>query len=343
MAEQLAAKMQAKPQKDRPQFSNNGEAEIASSSGLSSPPPTPIAPGVENDLDRDDDWEDEEPFDVMEPKIKQLARDLYPHIQSSMEIKVEKLGQGTYNSVYGLTIPAIPAVSREKHQFDSHQFDSHQSNQSVKEFVVRVPTRRVGEEEEVAEEVLREIATLRVIGLRAQFPTPTIIHYSQETSNALGRRYIIQTRLRGRNLHRLWEDLSLAQAASAARQIAKIVEQIVDVSFANGGKCSTLNLDLPSEDLQPIEIEKLGIPEWTEKCPWTPSEEWTTQSPIKWIEEHIHRWIDWEKSQGETDNQEASLDLRKIARALKRDGKLGHDFKLIARRSCASQHHGTHR
>ncbi|KAF2831610.1 hypothetical protein CC86DRAFT_283194, partial [Ophiobolus disseminans] len=241
-----------------------------------------------------------------------LLMQIFPHIKSSEEVQVEEIGEGSYNRVYGLTIPVRPPPS------NPGTIRVLRTGQNTEQFVLRIPINREEMGEDVAEEISREIATLRVVNTRLQIETPRLIQYSTRAENILGKPYVIQTRLRGRSLFDLWESLNNDQLASAIHQITGIVEHIT--GFGRGWtSCG------------PQVLSKFPNPVFVAPTTWSAPLTTPTvfQMPIEWMVEQSVRWMAYEQAEEVDEYQLIWSELVKIARSLDREGWLGRDFKLM--------------
>jgi aminoglycoside phosphotransferase (APT) family kinase protein len=270
------------------------------------------------------------PLDATNINIMNLISGLFPHVLSSSQLKVEKIGEGSYNRVYGVTI--LPAEARR----DSATILTNRikgffaASRKSREYVVRFPHDRELTGDALADQILREISTLQVINSRLHFPTPQVVDYSVNSANVLGKPFVLQTRLRGQCLYDLWRHLNAKQRASAVKQITKITEQIASVTAHRAGTISTENLGFPN--MSRIEVDPFPVPgpyrsaDLDLQTPRTGST--STQTPFQWMIEQHERWTRYEYSIGQN-NQDVWMQLIDIAKLLQRRGWLGNTFHLV--------------
>jgi hypothetical protein len=265
-----------------------------------------------------------------EVKVTHLAVQLFPYVESSAQIDVEYIGQGSYNRVIGLTINAS-----EPHRDSGIALCSlmklFSNSAKSKEYVVRIPINYETNKEDLADELLRDIAVLQVVAPRLSIPIPVVVEYDTTSNNVLDDPYVIQTRLRGSSLRTLWNDLNCRQRVCAIKQITKITEKIAAVTTSTAGFISVDNFKFPStshiEIVQfPVPSHKLGPESKFTKPRWGPA---VPQTPLEWIVEQCERWCEYEEIVSDTDNRELWWQLVCIARSLERKGWLGETFHLI--------------
>jgi aminoglycoside phosphotransferase (APT) family kinase protein len=243
---------------------------------------------------------------------------------------VEYIGHGSYNCVIGVTIKASEP-RRDSGIALGSLMKLFSNSVKLKEYVVRIPINYEKSKEDLADELLRDVAVLQVVAPRLSVPIPIVVEYDMTSNNVLVDPYVIQTRLRGSSLQTFWDDLNCRQRVSAIKQITKITEKIAAVTASTAGFISVDNLKFPStshiENAQfPVPLHKLGLDSKFTKPRWGPA---APQTPLEWITEQCERWCEYEEIVSDTDNRERWWQLVCIARSLERKGWLGETFHLV--------------
>jgi hypothetical protein len=114
-------------------------------------------------------------------KIKTVISTVFPHIKYINQPHIKKIGQGTFNKIYGMIVPPV----------GSHVLRSSLTGQFEFQYFVRIPYDREATGQDLADETAREVAILQVVNARLSFPTPTVIEYSVGSNNALGQPFIV--------------------------------------------------------------------------------------------------------------------------------------------------------
>lgn len=260
-----------------------------------------------------------------EVKVTHLASQLFPYVESSAQLEVAYLGTGSYNRVIGLTVKGYTPL-----RYSGNVLSNLRrlfSNSKPKEYVVRIP---YNYEDELAEELLYDIAILQVVAPRLSVPIPTVVDYDTTSDNVLDSPYLLQTRMRGSCLQLIWNDMNCRQRVSAIKQITAITEKISAVTSPIAGRISADNVHFPSTSH--IEISQFPVP----NCTVGPNDEFKkpkygpakAQTPLEWIVEQCERFSEYEEIVTDGGNRELWWQLICIAQCLERKGWLGDKFYL---------------
>lgn len=151
-----------------------------------------------------------ETFPTFQAKVSQLATAIFPHVDPS-HITTEHIKGGSFNRVVGITI-ATPSPKKFSLPWFRYLLPGCFSRQKVKvprKFVVRIPRYD-------STGMDRDISVMEFVGPRLCFPIPTTTAFELSDDSVLGKAWMLQPRLRGEQLSRVWETLNLAQKMSAA-------------------------------------------------------------------------------------------------------------------------------
>ena len=160
-----------------------------------------------------------EPFDDYKEKIQALCS----HVGFvDFEVEVIQHGYSYQNCVYSLT----------------------STSDCTQAYILRVlqcPSFR--DSDGLCEELMDEIATLEY--LRKKLPVPRVKCYDLFEDNHLGKPYIIQTRITGVSLSKLYEKMTHSEKIIIINQVIEMMVKLESVQFPNAGnlKCKD---DLPS-------------------------------------------------------------------------------------------------
>jgi aminoglycoside phosphotransferase (APT) family kinase protein len=256
-------------------------------------------------------------------KIKTVFSTIFPHIKHVDQVRIEKIGQGTYNKVYGVTVPPVGGAVSKLSATD--QFGT--------EYVIRMPYDRKESGQELADTMTREVANLKLVNAKLKVPTPKVVEYKVDSNNALGQPFMIQKRLRGRSLQQLWHLLNGDQRASAVGQITKIIEEIASVNMKGAGYLSPCNAGLPEES---ICLNTFPVPFWgpppvlvtampkSQRSYIETTWKWMTQQCLRW------KWLEVLAQNEAGDGDCVWERLLSIVRSLDQTGDLGEPSDVFS-------------
>ncbi|KAF1829106.1 hypothetical protein BDW02DRAFT_574297 [Decorospora gaudefroyi] len=260
-------------------------------------------------------------------RVLQLMSDLFPGMRK--EPFVELLGEGSFNMVIGVTLEpeedrrdsGMVRVSRFLHLAPKTRC-----------LALRVPFDAGGGlTGRPVNDLQRDVANLSVVGSRLAVPVPKVVGYDFSERNALGRPYVLTTRLCGTALCHLWVKLNVAQQHSVVRQATQIAEKIASVCAPAAGYISLTNLYRPSST---IALDAFPIPtqEATKRPELGPTNPLPApnQTPCECLLDMCERWIAYEQRTGETlHNEQIWAAIMSLIYALDRRGWLGDNFHLV--------------
>ncbi|KAF2132868.1 hypothetical protein P153DRAFT_364127 [Dothidotthia symphoricarpi CBS 119687] len=196
-------------------------------------------------------------------------------------------------------------------------------------YVVRTPVPHNSQKVDVK----RSIANLYAIEPHLALPIPRVLKFDLTTNNPLGQPYVIQHRLRGYSLEKLWEYLNPKQMVSAVREITKLVEMTAAVVAPGAGLVQSDNF--PTTKASVFELEKFPIPSLRDVHPMVnktnkaATEPALPQIPIEFLIEQCDRWREIEPDACTGSEEKTWRKFIAIARSLNIDGWLDLTFHLV--------------
>ena len=229
-------------------------------------------PKLNDDMEADDEKEHEltaitppsvvtfapaEPFETFKNKVAALGLELHADFQD-----IERVTGGGNHRIIGLTVRDPPT--------ESGFSDSTQAILRVNRLDPYEPVEGEPEwNEDVAAElaawvILEEIDEAAVLSLltRAGIKVPKVLACDTTRKNALNHPYLLQTRLPGTTLWKVWDDMSIDDKVTIAGEYAEIHAKLDTVRFPRNGRLlydtfgkSTKNVKLP---LNLAQINEIG-------------------------------------------------------------------------------------
>ncbi|KAF2874695.1 hypothetical protein BDV95DRAFT_458523, partial [Massariosphaeria phaeospora] len=226
----------------------------------------------------------QEPYATFQDKASELSHQLFPY---SADIKLDRMKGGSSNRVIGITTSGRKMKKYSCDWFRT-QFKDMISlkHDEPEKYVLRIPRW-----ESVSMEAV--IATLKVIGDRAQIPTPRVIAYSLSEGNVLGKPYMLQPRLPGLSLNTVYDSLNLEQKKCVARQITKLIPDIATITSGSAGTISASNL--ANNGSSDIEVSRFPICDPMDDPSFTPS---IAETPLEFMLGQCERWREYEEASG---------------------------------------------
>lgn len=117
---------------------------------------------------------------------------------------IERLRGGDYNRVVGITLPSTYAVDH-------------------RQLILRVLRREDGTSPD------RAAAILEYVRKYTSIPIPTIVAKDFGNENPLEKPYVIQTRISGSDLDRIWDELNHQQRCTVARDLGSVVRTLLSL------------------------------------------------------------------------------------------------------------------
>ncbi|KEQ72645.1 hypothetical protein M436DRAFT_73581 [Aureobasidium namibiae CBS 147.97] len=200
-----------------------------------------------------------EPFESFQNKVAALGPELHADFQD-----IERVTGGGSHRIIGLTVRNPPT--------ESGFSDSRQAILRVNRLDPYEPVEgEPGWNEDVAAElaawvILEEIDEAAVLSLltRAGIKVPNVLACDTTRKNALNHPYLLQTRLPGTTLWKVWDDMSVDDKVNIAGEYAEILAKLDTIRFPKSGRLlydnPTKNVKLPLNLAQANEIgEKLVV------------------------------------------------------------------------------------
>jgi aminoglycoside phosphotransferase (APT) family kinase protein len=269
----------------------------------------------------------------LKQQIVQLMANLFPEYTDGPEPELVKIGNGSYNVVFGIRIAAPhPRLQRQQPFMFLRLFGMSPQG---KDLALRLPIDREGILAQT--DITRDVATLAVISRHLDLPVPKVVSYELSSDNIMTRPYMLQERIRGDSLVNVWKKLNLAQKISVVKQLTVMIEQIAAITTPGAGVISNANIEFPSSSIQ---VEQFPVPSKAEIKRRTASIERNTFTPPEpeaapsqtvldyWLS-HIKRWIDYDVSIGKYDETcDLWAALKIVVNGLNRSNWLGSRFHL---------------
>lgn len=273
----------------------------------------------------------------LKPQILQLMANLFPESQEAEEPELEMIGAGSYNLVFGIHMP-VPQPPR----VDSAILTATASLSNFfglapkpKDYALRLP---IDNEGQLAQnDISHDVATLMVVGKHLSVTVPKIVSYDLESKNIMGRPYMLQDRICGECLERIWRTLNLAQKIDSTKKMTKLVEKIARVTTPGAGVISTNVIDFPSSNIQ---VQQFPVPSGSEirrrnesvqERRFNPPEPASApnQTVFEFLLDHIQRWSNHDQSILEYhETNQLWGALKTIVYSLERRNWLGDRFHL---------------
>ena len=164
-----------------------------------------------------------------------ILRSITPRPQTPL---IEHLKGGGFNHISSIKLPPLCAT-------DGHR-----------DLILRVPR-----EEDSRPD--RQVATLNFVREKTSIPVPKIAAADFTCNNALGKPYVLQHRVPGRDLESVWDEITHAQRLLVAKQLGHVLKALLSVEsphagIIEAGSGASEFAKLPN--IVPIKIESQGEP-----------------------------------------------------------------------------------
>ena len=158
---------------------------------------------------------DHEPWETFRHKVTQLCRTLWPRL-SDDHIIIERMRGGEYNRVVGVCITDMGTRDEE-----TCATEVEKPVIPPGDYVLRISRSEDSK-------INREIGILRFLKGRISLPLPTVVH-SDGPDNPLGFAYVLQLRVPGTRLDKLWSTLNHAQKLLVTIDIARFCAELMNI------------------------------------------------------------------------------------------------------------------
>jgi aminoglycoside phosphotransferase (APT) family kinase protein len=269
----------------------------------------------------------------LKQQIVQLMANLFPEYTDGPELELVKIGNGSYNVVFGIRIAAPHPQLQIQQPFMF--FRLFGMSPQGKDLALRLPIDRKGILAQT--DITRDVATLAVISWHLALPVPKVVSYALSSDNIMTRPYMLQERIRGDSLANIWTKLNLAQKISTVKQLTTMTEKIAAITTPDAGVISNANIEFPSSSIQ---VEQFPVPSKAElkhrkasidRKTFTPPEPEAApcQTVLDYWLEHIKRWINYDVSIGKYDEtRDLWAALKTVVNGLNNGNWLGTRFHL---------------
>ncbi|KAJ5707074.1 hypothetical protein N7488_006875 [Penicillium malachiteum] len=152
----------------------------------------------------------QEPFEIFQKKVAELCQDLFS--TSENEILIERLPGGGFNRITGISVTKTneePPVSIQ--------------------YILRVPRFEIVELE-------YDIAPLKLLRQESTIPVPETFKFDLTSSNALGRPFMLQKRIPGKSLWKLYADLPHDEKCAIATGLVKVISELHSIRSTITGR-----------------------------------------------------------------------------------------------------------
>lgn len=159
---------------------------------------------------------DHETLEVFHERFKSLAHDIGAH---SLE-NISRLEGGSFNQIMTA---------------DLHRVDGDSEPEKV---VIRIP-RWYAPEDLPNEDIPLQCAVLKMV-VDVGVPAPRVLAYDCTAENAIGRPFMVQSRLPGQKLEDFYKDMSLTERLQIVDEFVHILKGLDQIKFEDSGilKCS---------------------------------------------------------------------------------------------------------
>lgn len=177
-----------------------------------------------------DKYSGHEPWATYEAKVKSFCHALWPQLKLD-EITIERMKGGSDNRIVGIELkPRQALLPRVLRRVRNYAMRKKVSAIASAKYILRIP-RFIGERD-----LTEDIALLEFVrGL--DVPVPTVVKADYTPTNILGKPYVLQKRIDGQPLDKLWDDLNRKQRLCIVKQIAEI---LVKLSAKRSNTCGRI-------------------------------------------------------------------------------------------------------
>ena len=245
---------------------------------------------------------DQEPWEQYRYRVEKLCKELWPiqktlkarltdnklttrlraigvlhkTLPSSQKPVIERMEGGDYNRITGIILP--PSRINKSRQL-----------------ILRAPR-----EKELAHPE-RDVAILKYVRQRSSIPVATVAECDYSCNNPLNSPYVLQNRIEGQDLDKLWPTLTHAQRCTIASEVGGVIRKLFSLETNTPGVLGLLNGDGTPLPLDPFELKNCSGEIFEEQEEYTLPPHQTTP---EFLTTQFHRWraIDLERSGGNITN-----------------------------------------
>lgn len=91
------------------------------------------------------------------------------------------------------------------------------------------------EDQNITQKINNEVNLLKYLAINSECPVPTVMSFSSNTTNPLGREYILTTVAEGTKLIDIWEEMKMSEKKEYVKEIVEFIEQLNLVTFPQIG------------------------------------------------------------------------------------------------------------
>jgi hypothetical protein len=176
-------------------------------------------------------FDNNEPFETFQNRVVALAPELRVEFQD-----IERVTGGTEHRILGLTVRNPPIESGFSDSTEAilrvARLDPYEPVEGEPEWNEDVAAELAAW---VAPEELDEAAVLSLLA-RSGIKVPTVLACDTTRKNALNYPYLLQTRLPGTTLWKVWDDMSVDDRINIAGELAEILAKMDSVRFPVAGR-----------------------------------------------------------------------------------------------------------
>lgn len=202
-----------------------------------------------------------------------VLRKFLPLSQKPM---IERMEGGDYNRVTGIILPRS-CINKPR------------------QMILRAPR-----EKELAHPE-RDVAILNYVRQRSSIPVATVAEWDYSCNNPLDSPYVLQNRIEGQDLDKLWPALTHAQRRTIATEVGGVIRKLFSLGSNTPGLLGLLGRDGTPHSLDPFELKDCSCEIFEEPQEYTLPER---QNTHEFFTAQFQRWraIDLERSDGEITN-----------------------------------------
>ena len=245
---------------------------------------------------------DQEPWTLYRNRVEQLCKTLWPQREtmksrlfdnklftrlrankifraltpSARKPLVERFEGGDYNRITAITLPSHDAAS-------------------PRQLILRAPR-----EKNLAHPD-RDVAILKYVRQHSSIPVAVVAGHDFSCNNPLDSPYVLQDRVPGEDLEKLWPKLTHAQRRTVAIEMGQVVRSLLSLEAQTSGILEAPAVDSGVSAIVPFEL-KNALGEALDEQPGTSRECRTT---LELLTTHFNRWraVDLDWAEGEITNE----------------------------------------
>ena len=220
---------------------------------------------------------DQEPWSLYRDRVKKLCEELWPApntfkanlvdnklitrlravpvlrkvLPPSQKPVIERMEGGDYNRITGIVLLAS-------------------EGKNSRQLILRVPR-----EKELARPE-RDVAILEYIRQRSSIPVATVAAYDYTSNNPLESPYVLQNRIEGQDLEKLWPTLTHAQRCTIASEVGGVIHKLFSLQTNTPGLLGSIASDGTPPCPLPFELKDSSGESFKEPQAYTLPERQTT-------------------------------------------------------------------